>query len=520
MAFEYVERKQIPMRHVIILSLAALSVACVPLLFVSIPPLYDYYFHVGRLAIIGGPFKAQLATFYDVTWPLIPNLAMDVIGAGLMRLLSVEAVARLLVVLAFGLLLTGTCVLYRAVHGRWSAWPLVSVLLLYNWMFAFGFMNYILGLGALLWCLAGWLLVRQRMSETAEFFAIAAFALVIYAFHFFALALFGLCVAMLELGRALAKGSPRLRPLLRRWVFVTVPFLGPVALMAASATGRQQGGRFEFIWWGKVNAFDTLMVGTGRGDWLFYGALIILAIALLGLRMLRIRRETVPAVAALALLFVALPFTALGSHFADLRLPIAALFLLTSFTTLEKAGPYNSVVAAFVALLFVLRIGDVALAWSRSAPVVDDYRKTYELLPPGGVLFSAASDVSFRTPRQDSSVWSPPVEHIASLALLAHPVLVAQMYLEPGHQPVQVRPPFQPVADYQRDEGGYHSRAYTPDAATLARWLAGAATVAAAHGLTSVHATVAGSLPDVPRDWTIVSRSPNLALLRWDPARP
>jgi hypothetical protein len=489
-------RSQTSKKRLVMLCLFGLciAVASVPILLVEIPPLYDYYFHMARFKILEDPSAEYIRDFYAVAWPAIPNLAMDLIMWKLVGVLSVEAASRLFLVICFFVLLSGTVALHCAIHRKGYFWPLFSSLFLYNWIFIFGFANYIFGIGLMLWCLASWIYCRRYCSLVGGWLVLTAMATVLYFAHFYVLALFGIMVLSFEIGFLCTARRFRLADLTKRLTAIAPPFLVPLALLIASSTASEHGDQLYFHPEYKVLAVDTLMTGGGVADLVFYAVLALLGAVLLWRRWLRIAPAAVVPVVVLAVLYAALPFTALGSHFVDLRLPMAALFILTAVTRLE--GGSRSQFLAFggaVAGVFVVRVAFIAMNWVQADAQIAEYRAVYRQLTPGSALFSAAVNTDYKSPHAWPEYWRMPVEHIASLALLSQPVFVAQLYLERGQQPVEVTGRYRPVAAFQRQRGGNHSRGLVRNREELQAWLASAAAVAAGvpNGFRAIYASIA-----------------------------
>ena len=87
---------------------------------------------------------------------------MDLIVPLLAKVMKIYLAGQVFLVAMFALIISGTLALNRALVGRWSAFPLLGIPLLYNYVFLVGLMNYIFGIGVALWALAGWVAVRER----------------------------------------------------------------------------------------------------------------------------------------------------------------------------------------------------------------------------------------------------------------------------------------------------------------------------------------------------------------------
>src|SRR4029078_7424214 len=95
---------------------ALLFVAAVmPVLWPNLPPaMVDYNNHLARLFVLARAGTAHAHPYYQVTWSLIPKLAMDLIVPGIGRHVGVEMANRLFYLLSQILIVTGA----MALEGR------------------------------------------------------------------------------------------------------------------------------------------------------------------------------------------------------------------------------------------------------------------------------------------------------------------------------------------------------------------------------------------------------------------
>ena len=127
------------------------------------PPLLDYPNHLARFVLLAaGPDDPTLGPIFTPHWAIIPNLATDVIGPPLLRLLPVHIAGRCLLGGILLLNLAGVLALHRALFGRRSFWPLASGLVAYNCGFLLGFLNWQIGSGLAMLFAAAWLTWRER----------------------------------------------------------------------------------------------------------------------------------------------------------------------------------------------------------------------------------------------------------------------------------------------------------------------------------------------------------------------
>src|SRR5262249_17472695 len=140
----------------------ALAAVLLPLFWVSVPPLVDYPNHLARMAIlahVGNP--AAWTENYVPDWRLLPNLAMDLIVPPLTGVMTLEAAGKVFVGTTMVMLVAGTVALHGALHRRLAPWPLLSCLFVYNTALAWGFLNFLFGLGAALLSFAAWIATER-----------------------------------------------------------------------------------------------------------------------------------------------------------------------------------------------------------------------------------------------------------------------------------------------------------------------------------------------------------------------
>ena len=107
-----------------------------PLLVIDVPPLADYPNHLARFFILAHPDDPVLSKIYAPHWTILPNLGMDVIGAGLLRITDTHTGGRILLALSLLAPVGGAVVYHRVAFGCRSYWPLASGLVAYNAAFA------------------------------------------------------------------------------------------------------------------------------------------------------------------------------------------------------------------------------------------------------------------------------------------------------------------------------------------------------------------------------------------------
>src|SRR5215475_9599715 len=187
--------------QVMALFIALILLISIPIWTHPLPPLSDYVNHLARMQVIAElSHNHPIATFYELNWQVIPNLAMDVIVPPLARVMNVYLAGQAFLVLTFVVIISGILMLNRALIGRFSVLPLFAIPLLYNYVFLVGLMNYIFGIGVAMWALAGWIAVRERAWPIR--FLLSTFSVVVLFFcHLSALGIYAIGILSFEIFR-------------------------------------------------------------------------------------------------------------------------------------------------------------------------------------------------------------------------------------------------------------------------------------------------------------------------------
>ena len=118
-----------------------------------------------------------------------------------------------------------------------------------------------------------------------------------------------------------------------------------------------------------------------------------------------------------------------------------ALLLVASSTLALADRRRRNLLAAVLALLFVIRIGVVTVSWigfDRSyAPLVG----ALAALPPGSRLAVASPPASIHVSADEG-----PITHVASLAAVTADAFVPTLFVFPGQQPLRFREPYAALA--------------------------------------------------------------------------
>ena len=426
--------------------LALLFIALIPLGLVSIPPLYDYPNHLARMYILlHGAESEVLQRFYRVNWTPIPNLAMDLLVPSFAAVMPLELAGRVFVGLTYVLITSGTVALHYALHRRVSLWPLLAFLFLYNRMFISGMMNYLFGVGLFLWAFAAWVYMRERSFRVR--LSVSSFlALSLYFSHLSALGLYALAVVGYEIWRWRDNTTAYRRV---DGLAIAVPFVLPAFVFAVlSPTVRV----VSFMGYERIldvvkQKIGTLFLVASNYNLVLDGVTlwILLCLFIFGL-IARTLKVTPPArwpLVFCALAYAVMPSWLFGTTQADTRLAVALVLLWIAATSLSwKNDVWTHRLAIGLAAILVVRIAVVAAHWHSADRVYAEFLAAFEEMPAGSRLLPVKANHL----RGMSSYSAPPIDQIASLAVITRSAYVPTIYWSAGAFTITVvaenRPPY------------------------------------------------------------------------------
>ena len=189
-----------------------------PLFLVQHPQNIDLINHLARQFVRHADDASPLHKFYEFKWLLVPYLSIDAFVELFIRFFSVYTCGKILLGTVIVIWTAAPVVLYRALWGRWSAWPLFGSLVIYNASFAWGFVAYMLTAGFAVLVFAGWVATDKKNADKnwkrTALFSLLCF--LIYCGHLFAFGLFGLMLGAYELSKLSAAGTVTAKKFIRR----------------------------------------------------------------------------------------------------------------------------------------------------------------------------------------------------------------------------------------------------------------------------------------------------------------
>jgi len=336
--------------------LAILLVSALPLLWPQIPPLVDLPGHIGRYRVaVDLHSSADLQRYYDFRWMLIGNLGVDLLVLPLAPVLGLEPAVKLIVICIPVLTVAGILAVARQIHGRVPPSTLFAVPFAYSYPFNYGFVNFALSAALALLAFALWLRWSRpsKLARRAMIFAPVSCALwVVHVFGWGLLGLLSFSAEVVRLRDEKMSWPGAIRGATVQVLPLTIPFALILLWRSRDVSGETK--TFFLIPWKLLTVVSTL-----RDRWLFWDAigvavcLVVIGAGLFERRLEFSRKIGFPAI-ALAVAFLALPYTLFGSAHADMRLaPYVIVAALIAIRFRERDTKAEALVA-ILGLLFVL----------------------------------------------------------------------------------------------------------------------------------------------------------------------
>jgi hypothetical protein len=431
--------------QITVVCLALLMVAAIPILTQPLPPLEDYVNHLARMHVIASIDRdPALARFYDIQWQVLPNLMMDVVVPPLAQVMGIYKAGQVFMVATFALILSGALALNRALYGRWSLLPLIAAPLLYNYVFLVGVMNYMFGIGLVLWATAAWVYLRDR-AWPLRIAVSTVFAVALFFCHLFALGVYGLALLAIELRRLATSPSRSFRLRLLDFVATGFAFLPVLPLLLASPTWQLSAENY----WEPLGKLNGLMyIVEVYSDAVAIVLITTLAIAAAWAarhRLLRFHPVGFVLLAVGGLVYLVLPRVMFATYMADQRLPIALAFLAIACLNVDMG--YRLARRGFLALvllLLVVRVIEVDANWAALSPTNLEFRDSIKRIKRGSTILVTYAD---RTGGDD--VRDLGIVHAPCIAMIERSALVTTAFTVEGKQVMQVRPAFRDQVDTQ-----------------------------------------------------------------------
>ena len=460
---------------------AALVAALLPLLLTPVLPIRDGYLHAVRYLVLSGlPLPPALEASYAADWRLLPNLGLDVAGAGLMRVLEPLSAMRVLGALAILAPLGGVLALSAALHGRPTlVAALAGGVLAINHITIWGFTNFLVGLGLALGGLALWIALAAR--PRAQLLAALLLGPPLLMVHGLAFALWGLGLGAIEIAAAWqTRRAGGLAPLAlaQRLLRLLLLAVGPVLLWARMPTSGE-GAEMQWVepvfhrlsGWEAIRAellrrFNDTVLSVGETGW--DGADILLGTALwtvlawgIAKGGLRLHPLVVPATFGWLVLTLLMPSYFLGVRYVTDRLPLVLLCVLAAGLS-PAAGHGKRTALTVTSCLAVICIADgllTAASWYRQGRHYAAFTEGSARLPAARTVQLMHLDAAGKRGGGSALACAP----LAPLLTLAG-IAAAPTFANPTQQPLRLSGP---LAEAVRSAGRWDNPTQ-PDGVTVA----------------------------------------------------
>ena len=411
-----------------------------PIWFTGYPPLLDWPNHLARAYVLARYAKVpEFQNAFEVRWDLLPNLGVDILGTVLLYWLPYSLTSKIILSLALLLFVAGCIRVSLGFHQRVSLTTVLALYFAYNFMFLYGFMNYMLGLGIFLLTYGYWLRSENNPSPKKvvllAILGVACFFMHLSAFVFLLLAIgTHVMISLLQRKLTLARLGYALG-------FVIIP-----VLLFATYNLRygEVPNSLELRWEGihsKLKGLVYLFASYDFGiDALFAGLLCLL---LWSVPSLPTKLHWVGAVTGFVymLSFLAFPTTGyVGTWAIDRRFVVPAAVLIVLSVGVVHFPPRRY--ALLLALASVLVISRAGWIWSQWMPLSTSIGQQVNLIQqvfsPGDWIYPVVM-----LERRDKQSWVKQMAfgHVICYAVVTRNAITPSLFAYEGQQPIRFRDP-------------------------------------------------------------------------------
>lgn len=424
--------------------LAVAAALCAPIWLPSLPPLSDFYNHLARLYILAHHADVPAyQAFYAVDWGPMPNLALELVGLPLLRVLDLETTGKLFLSLTVLLWHAGCSLLGRAVHGRpvWRA--LVCSFFVYNQQLLHGYCNFAFGMGLCLVVLALWIRWRARLGAWHTL-ALAILSSLVFLCHLSAFATLGIAVATITVLDALARRRDA-------GPWITGPaILGVLPLIPGTVTFflgflRATGGNDPIVYAPiTYNLRDAVTVLVGYSPAVDAASLVVAALLAGALLLARAdlvwKRDLLAPAIALAVAYWVCPADVASGLEVNVRFALGATTLLVLAADISVPPRVRRAVLAVALAGMAARTGVTAAAWLELDREFRQHLAAFEHIEEGAAVHNI---YFYPAPRlfNATRVRGLALIHTLGFAAVHRRANVPTLYALPGQQPLVHRTP-------------------------------------------------------------------------------
>jgi len=421
-------------RHLFIIYTALTAVVLYPVFSVLVPPLVDYPSHLARFHILNAwNITPELQQNYVIDFALRPNMALDLLMLPLGRIFPIYDAGRLAIAASMLTLVGGTMALRKVLYGSIGIWPILTYLLIYNFAFYWGFLEYLFTAGLALLAFSFWISMRKK-SIVLRLIISAFMSIFLYIGHIFGLFTYALLVMGYEIW--ITKQRYRTwRSVIEIWTVYSFQFIVPGILFLYWIVSNQTLGDPITLYGGIIHKLWAIYSPV------FFGNFVIDLITAIFLWVVFVacRRNAAIAFAPalkypVILLVVAailMPNYLMSVWGTDFRLPpIIGCVIVAG---IQQKGPIRLPLQLILALaipVLIARMAVISIHWQDYDQNFREFREATKVIEPGASLL-VILDVD-ATPAEKRLLETPQYIHLDALAVIErstfNPLLVTGVY--------------------------------------------------------------------------------------------
>ncbi|MCX8501838.1 MAG: hypothetical protein ORO03_09130, partial [Alphaproteobacteria bacterium] len=361
---------------------------------------------------------------------------------------GVELAMKLFVLISLVSFGVGGILLHRYLWQRESLWSLLGFQFLLGRSLLWGFLNFLFAAGLAMIILALWLSWRENRPRMAHL-VLGLGAIAVYFSHFVGFGILAALVASVALVDAYQSGIWHWRRFIALGGCFAIPLLLFVVTYFAQKTGTAGANTAAVTaihfgnYWRKLDLPFSLFKAYSP---ILDGAAALSFVGLIAYGIVRHRLALSPLIlfplGVLVVLYFVMPESILSATLVDQRIPLFIVLVATAGTLpLMAYRGYAAVSLAAFALLFGLRLAEVATVWSQQDTELREARMMIASLPTGAKIATQLGSSDRGLKRENA-----PFDHLVTLAVIDRNALVGGLFSSPSQQPLRYRQQMPEVA--------------------------------------------------------------------------
>ncbi len=370
-----------------------------PMLWHLFMPLVDIPNHIARFSVMANP-NGPLSAYYEVQSNLLtPNSAVDLLWQATGMQGDPVVFSRATMMFYAINLILSVVLLSRVATGRWSIWPAVAGLLVYNGNFFWGFQNYVFTVPFSIHALTLWLLM-ERYPTARRVAVFIPISIALYLMHLLAFGVLATAVLGREIQRFFEEGPSKQKALIRL-LASGIPFLLPtiwyVYQSLTTPVGElgnrtEYGGLAQRLRAGLSIQWENPLSGSPEIFWTAMASLLLFSICFSSIARtvgprLQLAAPLKGPIIALAILSLLAPSWLNGVALIHIRFPFVAVALLVAGTSWVGLNFRNGMLlTALFASLLAVRSHQFEEQFANQNADIQDLMTVLSELPPGSRL--------------------------------------------------------------------------------------------------------------------------------------